>query len=300
MSWIKPVILFVMLGCGAKQHDEHISTSNKYIIEAEELAKIIAHDSIVVLDLRKPQEYSKSHLPKAINLWRAEIQNPKYPFEGMLANQEQLENVLGDKGISSDQFLVLYDDRGACEAARLWWVFQSYGFSRIAILNGGLNAWKDVGSLITSEVHLAPATFRLPGIVNSNSNIGIGLDQLARNYTTFKLLDTRTYEEYSGKMLKKGAYAQGRIPGSLHLDWINAIDEESGKFKSADELSVIYAEVLDDSAIVTYCHSGVRSAHTYFVLTELLGQKGVRNFDGSWVEWTYHQLPIERDSLVTQ
>ena len=214
----------------------------------------------------------------------------------MLADQVYVEKVLGEKGISSNQFLVLYDDRGGCEAARLWWALNYYGYSKMAILNGGPKAWEAVGSLTNKSNQPISATFKLPGIVNQHSLAR--LEDMSESYAELILLDTRTNEEYSGEVLKSGATDRGRIPGSIHLEWTNAVDLQSGKFKSIDELKLLYSEVLDSNKpIITYCHSGVRSAHTYFVLTELLGQTNVRNFDGSWVEWSFHNLPIESDSL---
>ena len=114
------------------------------------------------------------------------------------------------------------------------------------------------------------------------------------------MLDVRTKDEHQGIILKNGASSAGRIPGSIHLDWMEFVDSSTGKFKTIKEIETIFAELeLDKSKrIITYCHSGVRSAHTYFVLTALLGVEDVRNFDGSWVEWTYQQLPIEIDTIL--
>lgn len=297
MNWSKLLILLIIAGCQPRQSNEASAIHSKFVLEAKELATIINHDSIVIVDIRKPIHYSEQHLPKAINIWRTEIENNKYPFSGMMADETYLENVLGEKGISSDQFLVLYDDRQGCEAARLWWVLNYYGHKRMAILNGGLKAWKEVGTLTSVQDQHLPRTFTFPEVVNHNSLAR--LEDISNSYTELSLVDTRSKEEFSGVILKNGASDKGRIPGSIHLDWMNAVDAQSGKFKSIDDLKLIYAEVLNSTKpIVTYCHSGVRSAHTYFVLTELLGLSNVRNFDGSWVEWSYHQLSIESDSVT--
>jgi thiosulfate/3-mercaptopyruvate sulfurtransferase len=102
--------------------------------------------------------------------------------------------------------------------------------------------------------------------------------------------------------MKAGAFSNGRIPGSVHLDWMETVNQEDHRFKSVDDIASIYGALGmdEDSEIVTYCHSGVRSAHTFFVLTQLLGYKNVKNYDGSWIEWTYHNLPVEVDSLAIQ
>jgi len=116
------------------------------------------------------------------------------------------------------------------------------------------------------------------------------------------LVDTRTADEFSGKRIKSGAKRAGRIPNSHHIDWMKAMDMKQQKFKSRNQLEEIYAQLgtSKDKTIVTYCHTGVRSAHTTFVLTQLLGYTNVKNYDGSWSEWSYFQnLPIEKDSSTT-
>jgi len=103
--------------------------------------------------------------------------------------------------------------------------------------------------------------------------------------------------------LIQGAERSGRIPQSHHIDWMGAIDKTNAhKFKSIDELKYIYAPLIavKDTPVITYCHTGVRSAHTTFVLTQLLGYTNVKNYDGSWSEWSYYEnLPIEKDSIST-
>ena len=113
---------------------------------------------------------------------------------------------------------------------------------------------------------------------------------------------TRTHNEYSGKRLKRGAGAAGRIKGSHWIDWSEAIDYHGDhQFKDIDELKEIYGRFIPstEDTVVTYCHSGVRSAHTTFVLSELLGYPHVKNYDGSWTEWSRQKgFPVEKDSIT--
>ena len=94
----------------------------------------------------------------------------------------------------------------------------------------------------------------------------------------------------------EGALRSGHIPGAKSIPWAHAVNDD-GTFKSADELHALYGSVgvLTGEPIITYCRIGERSAHTWFVLHELLGQQNVMNYDGSWAEWgNLVNVPIEK------
>ncbi|HEV2893197.1 MAG TPA: rhodanese-like domain-containing protein, partial [Actinomycetota bacterium] len=115
-------------------------------------------------------------------------------------------------------------------------------------------------------------------------------------------VDVRSPQEFSGELIamagyeQEGAQRSGHIPGAASVPWAPAVQED-GTFKSADELRELYSGkgVLADEPIIAYCRIGERSAHTWFVLTQLLGYQDVRNYDGSWTEWgSLVGVPIER------
>lgn len=270
-------------------------TGTKYLIDAEVLFPIAAHDTIVLLDLQHPEDYLKGHLPNAINLWRSELNNPLFKYDGMMPERDYLEEILQRRGIPSNAFLVLYDNRGSCEATRLWWILKHYGYERMAILNGGTQDWLLVDTLTKNvTINRMSGNFRFPENIKASSSDDILVNDLSEkiNQDRLIILDTRSKEEHEGLTLKKGARWAGSIPGSIHIDWMEAVDQTTSRFKGIEDLQNIYKEVLnDDRLAVTYCHSGVRSTHTFFVLTELLGRKNVKNYDGSWVEWTHHFQP---------
>ena len=120
--------------------------------------------------------------------------------------------------------------------------------------------------------------------------------------TNTLILDTRTIDEFTGERQKRGAMKGGRIPNSIHIDWSDAINYEGDKkLKRIIDLETIYNQLKTDknNPVIVYCHSGVRSAHTTFVLTQLLGYKNVKNYDGSWIEWSYFDdLPFKKDSIT--
>lgn len=279
--------------------------STKHLIECDYLKSIKSDSNVKIIDFRTPKKFLNEHINNAINIWRIDIENKSFPYEGMMATETQIENLFSSLGIKNEDELILYDDSGACDASRLWWILKNYGFNNVKILNGGLTEWRQNGGELTSEnITYDTSSFKLPH--HNNMPLHIGLDEMkavVKNKMSQVILDTRTDDEFSGNRQKKGASRGGHIPASVLLDWAHAIDyDKTKKFKSYSELLELYNKngITKNKSIYVYCHSGVRSAHTTFVLTELLGYKNVKNYDGSWVEWSYYKgLPIKADSLTT-
>ncbi len=119
--------------------------NSEHIVEAEDLLKISEQDNIKIIDFRKPEVYNKAHISGALNIWRTDIEDTSYQYKGMMAHREQIETLFCRLGINNEDILVIYDDRGACDAARLWWVLKNYNFESVQLLNGGLVAWENAG-----------------------------------------------------------------------------------------------------------------------------------------------------------
>jgi len=282
------------------EHQVLVAPSTSHIIYVDGLKKVLAHDSIVLIDIRKSEEYQLGHLPGAINIYRPDIQNDSLPYSGMMTSKIKMEKLFSDKGIGNDDYLVLYDDNGSCDAARLWWVLDYYGFQKTALLDGGIKQWIKNDSLSQDPPKRSKTQFTFPNNMVTDRHISLEELNSASADSSLVIIDSRTPEEYSGGHLKNGAFDQGRIPGSVNIDWTEAINYDAGTFKNKDEIKAIYAAKGIDSTtnVVVYCHSGVRSSHTTFVLTELLGYKNVKNYDGSWIEWSYHKMPLERSETA--
>ena len=298
-------ILLLFLACKQEKKGELIpkKEDSNYLIEFDEFEKISKKATTKIIDFRKQHLYQKEHIPNALNIWRSDIENKEFPYKGMMASKLQIEKLFSRLGIKNGDTLIIYDDNGLCDAARLWWILQNYDYINTKLLHGGFSGWKKNKKNTTSlTTKITPSVFKLKE--NSSMKFHLSKNTILKSLGNSKILiDTRTPDEYSGKRQKKGAFKGGRIPTSRLIDWATAINYTGDKkMKSKENLEKIYSTIIKskNDTVFVYCHSGVRSAHTTFVLTQLLNYKNVKNYDGSWTEWSYfNDLPIEKDSITT-
>ncbi len=254
--------------------------------------RIVESDEDVLL-------YELGHIPGAVKIdWHTDEQDPVVrDFIG----KEGFERLMSARGIANDTTVVFYGDRNNWYAAYTYWLFKMYGHRDCRIMNGGRAKWEAEGRPLTREVSQYPPTaYRAQ---EPDESIRAFRDEVLEHMKAGKpLVDVRSPEEYSGQLVsmanypQEGAQRAGHIPGAKNIPWATAANPD-GTFKSAGELREIYEGkgITPDQPVVAYCRIGERSAHTWFVLTQLLGYPDVRNYDGSWTEWgSLVRAPIER------
>jgi thiosulfate/3-mercaptopyruvate sulfurtransferase len=201
--------------------------------------------------------------------------------------------------------VVLYGGNNNWFAAYAYWYYKVYGHGPVRLLDGGRKAWELEDRPLTTDPPVATATSGYP-VREADTSIRAFRDQVLADYVGRKgaaLVDVRSPEEYRGEKLapdhlpQEAAQRPGHIPGAVNIPWLKAVDAETGKFLSDQRLADLYGSqgIAADKDVVAYCRIGERSAHTWFVLHELLGYPRVRNYDGSWTEWgSLVNVPIER------
>jgi thiosulfate/3-mercaptopyruvate sulfurtransferase len=260
------------------------------LIEAGWLEEHLDDQGIRIVEVdENPQLYAEAHIPGAVGFdWKEDLQDPvKRDFLG----PEDFGALFSRNGISSDHTIVLYGDRNNWFAAYTYWYLKYYGHDKVLLLNGPREKWIADERPTTAEApHHSPATFiAKPGdeTIRARRDEVLGAIDDSTN-----LVDVRSPAEFAGEIISPSCYEQegaqraGHIPGAASIPWAQAVNED-GTFKSAEQLRELYGSkgVLDGKDIIAYCRIGERSAHTWFVLHELLGSENVKNYDGSWTEW---------------
>lgn len=264
---------------------EHLNDPNVRIVESNE----------------DPLLYASGHIPGAIQIdWVTDLNDQ---IRRDYLDRAAFEALMAKSGINNDTKVVFYGDKNNWWACYAFWVFQLFGHTNAAIMNGGRLKWTEEQRPTTKEVPSYPAsTYHAPE--RADYKIRAFRDQVLGHVNgKLPLIDVRSPAEFKGELThmpdypQEGALRAGHIPGAKSIPWSKAVQPD-GTFKSPLDLKALYEQengYAADQNIVTYCRIGERSAHTWFVLTYLLGYPNVRNYDGSWTEWGNSVgVPIEK------
>jgi thiosulfate/3-mercaptopyruvate sulfurtransferase len=273
------------------------------LVTTDWLAEHLNDGDVVVAEVdENPDLYDEAHIPGAVKLhWRDDLQDP---VERDIVDRETFERVLAKRGVDNGTTVVLYGDKNNWFAAYAYWYLKTYGHADARILDGGRQKWIDEGRELTTDTPSPErkdykAQERDESIRAYRDEVREWIEEANRT-----LVDVRSPGEYSGDLIappgyeQEGAQRGGHIPGAASIPWASAVRDD-GTFKSPDELRELYGGkgITPDTEVTAYCRIGERSAHTWFVLRELLGYENVRNYDGSWTEWgNLVDVPIEKGS----
>jgi thiosulfate/3-mercaptopyruvate sulfurtransferase len=275
--------------------------ANDVLVGTQWVENHLSDDSIRVVEVdENPGLYAEAHIPGAVGFdWKRDLQDQvKRDFLG----PAEFGELFGSRGISNDHTIVLYGDRNNWFAAYTYWYLRYYGHGKVKLMNGPREKWISEGRPTTTDVPSYDA--QQFSAQDGDASIRAMRDEVQRALDSdTRLVDVRSPQEFSGELIAMAGYEQegaqraGHIPGAASVPWAQAVQED-GTFKSADDLSELYSSkgVTDGNPIIAYCRIGERSAHTWFVLHELLGHDDVKNYDGSWTEWgNMVAVPIEKD-----
>ncbi|MGH6655262.1 MAG: sulfurtransferase [Actinocrinis sp.] len=260
-------------------------------------AHIGAPGTVIVEVDEDTSAYDKGHIRSAIKIdWKQDLQDP---VRRDFVDKVGFEALLSGRGIANDDTVVLYGGNNNWFASYAYWYFKLYGHQDVRLLDGGRKKWELDSRDLVEEVPTRAATSYTAQ--EQDASIRAFRDEAVASIGVKNLVDVRSPDEFSGKLLAPAHLPQeqsqrpGHIPSAKNIPWSKAANDD-GTFKSDDELTDLFqAEGVDLSKdTIAYCRIGERSAHTWFVLHELLGQQNVKNYDGSWTEYgSLVGVPIE-------
>ncbi len=242
--------------------------------------------------------YDKGHIANAVKIdWKKDLQDP---VRRDFVDRHGFEELLSERGISNDDLVILYGGNNNWFAAYAYWYFKLYGHDKVKLLDGGRKKWELDSRDLVTEVPDRPRTSYKAK--EQDSSLRAFRDEVIAAIGQRNLVDVRSPDEFSGKLLapahlpQEQAQRAGHIPTAKNVPWSKAANDD-GTFKSDEDLTKLYGDEagLDfGKDTIAYCRIGERSAHTWFVLHELLGQPNVKNYDGSWTEYgSLVGVPIE-------
>ena len=246
-------------------------------------------DNVVLVEVDEDvSAYDAGHIAGAIKLdWKDDLQDP---VRRDFVSKEQFEALLSERGVGNDDTIVLYGGNNNWFAAYAYWYFKLYGHDDVKLLDGGRKKWElDSRELTDDVVKRDPTTYTAKA---PDLNIRAFRDEVVENIGVKNLVDVRSPDEYAGRLLapahlpQEQAQRAGHIPTAANIPWSKAANED-GTFRADDELTRLYGDAGVDFGkdTIAYCRIGERSAHTWFVLHEILDQPNVKNYDGSWTEY---------------
>ncbi|HVY11139.1 MAG TPA: sulfurtransferase [Mycobacteriales bacterium] len=273
---------------------------NDVLVDADWVEAHLDDPKIVLVEVDEDTAaYDKNHIRNAVRIdWKRDLQDPVVRD---FVSKEQFETLLSDRGIANDDTVVLYGGNNNWFASYAYWYFKIYGHENVKLLDGGRKKWElDSRELVADVPNRPKTTYQAKA---ADNEIRAFRDEVVAAIGTKNLIDVRSPDEFSGKLLAPAHLPQeqsqraGHVASAVNIPWSKAANED-GTFRSDDELKELYqSEGVDfGKDTIAYCRIGERSAHTWFVFHELLDQKNVKNYDGSWTEYgSLVGVPIEKD-----
>jgi thiosulfate/3-mercaptopyruvate sulfurtransferase len=265
------------------------------VLNVAEVNRLLDKDrsNLLIIDARPFSEYSKGHIPGAVNIELMQFHWIDTSKTGILEFNRQMKILLSNIGIKKDKFVLFYDDISGPSAARGVWLLLYFSHNKVAMLDGGFDRWKKEGyDIETKSNALVHANFQN----RPNRKILADFKQIKSAIKNNKkssaviIVDSRSKSEYDGSSVR--AASAGHIPSAFNIDWNYNI--ENNVFKDPAQLEKLYCHIPKDAEVITYCQGGYRAANS-FVALKMIGYKNVKMYLGSWGEWGNRlDLPAEK------
>lgn len=258
------------------------------IVSTDDLQKILSNPKVVVLDVRKVEDYKAGHIPGAINVFYGSWAIKKGTLLNELPPVDDLADVIGNSGIDKDSMVVIIGKTDKVpdqfDMTRVAWTLKYLGVQNVAILNGGQNQWVRENKPLSQDMVKAK-TKAFKAEVNKNLFVdkAFVLDKIGKSI----IVDTRAPAFYAGTEKLAFVPKVGRIKGSVNLP-VGQLYTPEGLYKDKATLTALAQKAAGDDLtkeIILYCDTGKTCTSWALIMTDILGYKDVKIYDGSSMEW---------------
>lgn len=276
LSFLSIIILFV-----SNTFAQDLITAKEFIALQKE------KPNMVVVDASKDKLYAQSHIEGAINIPYV-ILNEKDPkIDGTMLPLEDVAKILGNKGVSNDDTIVVYDEGTQKYATLVYWIFKYLGAKDVKVLHKEMNAFRDARVKLTSEMPMVKAkTFTVNLVPEINADAAYVESVIGKPEVV--IIDARTPDEFNGVRNEKSTYSNGHIKGAINIPYESLVKTGTNDFISPDEFKKLAGmELSPEKTYLLYCKTGIKGATLYTYMTNVLGFKNVKNYKGAYAEWDY-------------
>ncbi|MEO0648737.1 MAG: sulfurtransferase [Cyanobacteria bacterium J06650_10] len=260
------------------------------LVETQWLADHLDDPTVRIIEVdMSPESHKDAHIPGAI-FWNfmVDLMQPNFQLN---LDVSAMEALLSRAGITPQTTVVAYGSypgTGGC----IFWLLKLFGHEDVRVLNGSHRKWMAENRPVSGDLSTYAATdYSIKSPLDQSLRVDVPEVKTAASDADYVLLDVRSTAEFRGEQFlmkpPEGDERAGHIPGAVHIELDRTLTE-AGTFKSFDVLKSLFLEydVTPDKKIFPYCAVGARAGYAWFVLTYLLGYPNVRNYDGSWNEWS--------------
>lgn len=255
--------------------------SRRYLLSVRELRRELNRQSSLLIDTREPEDYRKGHISGAVNLppscmeWSMALSAGK-EIHHLLAPVEQITPLLRFVGVRHDSSIVLYDEGASYPAARVFWILDYFRHPDVAILDGGLAAWRMIrGPLVTETVHSRRGDF----VPEPDAGKIADFHRVRSGKNNGKIATVNT--------LPRTTFKKEAIPGSVNIPYTDIYQNQKPyRLRTQGELRDLFKQVSvsPEKEVIVYCGIGY-TASLLYLAARVLGYPRVRLYDGSLAEW---------------
>jgi len=251
-------------------------------------------DNLTIIDASKTKLFKKAHIKGAISVpYKVlNLKKDEGAVSGLLKPTEDIAKLLGEKGISNTDMIVVYDEGSQKYSSRVYWVLKYLGAENVKLLHKENKSWRKARISLTSSIDKKDVkTF----VINLNNDVFADMAFIEAN-KDIVVVDARGKKEFTGTGdSKKTKYSKGHLPGAVNLLFKDVLNEDKS-FKSVEDLTALVTPLgfNKEKTYVVYCKTGIKAAVVYNALKNVLQYPNVKLYDGAYLEWELNNKPLDK------